>query len=77
MGDDLPAEPEGWSETEVYECELDPEHVEQLSETGELVVQWEGVGEPPPGLDEYAVEVRLTLPERNDTSDFRVEDVVK
>ena len=77
MSDDVPAEPADWSETHVYEKELSEEHIKHLRKHGALVIQWEGVGDPPSGLDEYGVEVRLTVPDGATDSDHRVDEVLE
>ena len=76
MSNDVPDEPANWSETEVYEHELSAEHIEQLRKTGELVIQWEGVGDPPAGLDEYTVEVQLTVPD-DGSNEHRIDEVLE
>lgn len=77
MTDDVPDEPGGWSETEVYHKELEAEHIEQLRKHGELVIQWDGLGDSPEGLDGYTVEARLTVPETDGGNDHRVDEVLE
>ena len=77
MTDDVPEEPDGYSHTEVYHKELEAGHIKHLRKHGELVIQWDGLGDPPEGLDGYAVKARLTIPETDDGSGYRVDEVLE